>query len=70
MSNHSVAIMRFIATKYDVPDHLYPRADPENQARCDEFLNWHHTGLRRQCALTFQAIVRMYSSSSILLIPH
>ena len=38
----SVAIMCYIATKYKVQDHWFPRQDVQQAARLDEFLNWQH----------------------------
>jgi len=45
----SVAILRYVAQKYNVSENWYPRKDVQKQARVDEFLNWHHTGLRKPC---------------------
>ena len=38
----SVAIMRYIATKYKVKDHWFPMQDVQQAALLDEFLNWQH----------------------------
>lgn len=37
----SIAILRYLARKYKVPDHWYPE-DIEKQAKVDEFLEWQH----------------------------
>jgi len=44
--HESHAIMRYIASKYKMDDHWYP-ADLVTRARIDQFLDWHHTYLRR-----------------------
>ena len=41
----SAAIMKYLATKYKLPDHWYP-SDPERRAKVEEYLNWHGPGLR------------------------
>lgn len=45
--SESVAILRYIAVKYDVAEHWYPRNDVRKTAKIDEFLNWHHLSLRK-----------------------
>lgn len=45
--SESVAIMRYIAAKYNLDEHWYPRNDVQKTARTDEFLNWHHHNFRR-----------------------
>lgn len=47
----SAAIMKYLVTKYQLPDHWYP-ADPQRQAKIDEYLHWHHSNLRVGAAHT------------------
>lgn len=54
----SVAIMRYLATKYKTDEHWYPRTNAEQQARVDEFLHWHHHCVRRQCIDVFIPTLR------------
>jgi len=42
----SVAILRYLATKFNAADHWFPK-DVQKQARVDEFLNWYHTNIRK-----------------------
>ncbi len=37
--------MKYICSKYDLPDHWYPK-DLQQRAKTDEYLAWHHTNLR------------------------
>jgi len=41
----SVAILKYLAVKYNVDDHWYPK-DIQKQARVDEYMNWQHLNLR------------------------
>lgn len=50
----SAAIYRYLASKYNVPEHWYPRADLKKQARVDEYLNWHHVNTRMNAMMTFR----------------
>ena len=43
----SVAIMRYIAIKYNIPDHWLPRKDLQQAAKIDEFLHWQHLNIRK-----------------------
>uniref|UniRef100_A0A8C1ZLU8 glutathione transferase n=1 Tax=Cyprinus carpio TaxID=7962 RepID=A0A8C1ZLU8_CYPCA len=38
----SDAILKYLATAYNVPDHWYPKL-PEKRARVDEYTAWNHT---------------------------
>ncbi|TDH13414.1 hypothetical protein EPR50_G00057180 [Perca flavescens] len=48
----SDAIMKYLVTKYEVPQHWYPR-QPERRARVDEYTAWHHTHTRPHAARVF-----------------
>ncbi|XP_045173768.2 glutathione S-transferase theta-1-like [Mercenaria mercenaria] len=65
--SESIAIMRYIAIKYNLADHWFPRADLRTQARVEEFLNWQASAVRAPCSLVFKALmtdkvgIRFYS---------
>lgn len=48
----SDAIMKYLATRYDVPEHWYPR-QPKRRARVDEYTAWHQTNTRPHAARVF-----------------
>lgn len=48
----SDAIMKYLATRYDVPEHWYPR-QPQRRARVDEYTAWHQTNTRPHAAKVF-----------------
>lgn len=48
----SDAIMKYLATKYDIPEHWYPR-QPERRAKVDEYTAWHHSNTRPHAARVF-----------------
>ncbi|KPP65684.1 Glutathione S-transferase theta-1-like [Scleropages formosus] len=48
----SDAILKYLATNYNVPEYWYPR-DPERRARVDEYTVWHHTNIRPPAAKVF-----------------
>lgn len=41
----SHTILRYIHATRKLPDHWYPE-DPRQRAKVDEYLDWHHNGLR------------------------
>ncbi|XP_060067897.1 glutathione S-transferase theta-1-like [Ylistrum balloti] len=49
-----VAILKYLAVKYNVPDHWYPRTDLKAQARIDEYMNYQHLNTRTNMAMLFQ----------------
>ncbi|XP_070760732.1 glutathione S-transferase theta-2 [Enoplosus armatus] len=48
----SDAILKYLATKYEVPEHWYPR-QPERRAKVDEYTAWHHSNTRPHAAKVF-----------------
>ncbi|KAL7390872.1 hypothetical protein ABVT39_000665 [Epinephelus coioides] len=48
----SDAILKYLATKHNVPEHWYPQ-QPERRARVDEYTAWHHTNTRPHAAKVF-----------------
>eukprot|EP00347_Sterkiella_histriomuscorum_P010089 403338718 len=42
----SHTIMRYIFETRQLPDHLYPKDNHKLRAKIDEYLDWHHNGLR------------------------
>ena len=45
----SVAIMKYLVSKYNLPDHWYP-SDIKQRAKIDEYLHWHGGNLRMGAA--------------------
>ena len=41
----SHTILRYLHETRGTPDHWYPK-DPKKRAKVDEYLDWHHNGLR------------------------
>ncbi|KAM4576799.1 glutathione S-transferase theta-2 [Odontesthes bonariensis] len=58
----SDAILKYLATRYDVPQHWYPR-QPERRARVDEYTAWHHTNTRVHAAKVFKLEVMLPAQS-------
>lgn len=48
----SVAILKYLVTRYDLPEHWYPR-QPERRAKVDEYTAWHHSNTRPHAAKVF-----------------
>ncbi|KAM4616977.1 glutathione S-transferase theta-2 [Polymixia lowei] len=48
----SDAILKYLVTQYNIPEHWYPR-QPERRARVDEYTAWHHTYTRPHAAKVF-----------------
>ncbi|XP_036953105.1 glutathione S-transferase theta-2 [Acanthopagrus latus] len=48
----SDAILKYLAAKYKVLEHWYPR-QPEKRARVDEYTAWHHNNTRPHAAKVF-----------------
>ncbi|XP_066900940.1 uncharacterized protein [Halyomorpha halys] len=49
----SVGIMRYLCREKNIPDHWYPK-DYKAQAKIDEFIEWHHLGLRFPLTMFFR----------------
>ena len=52
----SMSILKYLAMKYEVPDHWYPK-DLQKQARIDEYLHWHHWNIRWNGSMYFMTRV-------------
>ncbi|XP_073696214.1 glutathione S-transferase theta-1-like [Garra rufa] len=48
----SDAILKYLATAYNVPDHWYPKL-PEKRARVDEYMAWNHANTRTHISSVF-----------------
>ncbi|KAG7282400.1 hypothetical protein CRUP_029721 [Coryphaenoides rupestris] len=48
----SAAILRYLVTKYNIPEHWYP-SQPERRAKVDEYIAWHQTYTRPHTASVF-----------------
>ena len=64
----SVAILRYLTSKYNLPEHWYPRNDLQRQARIEEYLHWQHLNTRMQAAMVFQQKVSYFSQFSQIII--
>ncbi|XP_053609284.1 glutathione S-transferase theta-1 [Plodia interpunctella] len=51
----SVAIYKYLSREGIVPESLFPK-ESQQQARVEEFLEWHHIGLRLHTAMYFRAV--------------
>lgn len=54
----SVAILRYLSSENEIPDHLYPK-DIKARARVDEYLEWQHNNIRTYCSLYFRIKVNI-----------
>jgi glutathione S-transferase len=43
----SAAILRYLADKYEVADHWFPRKDIVQRARVNQYLDWHANFIRQ-----------------------
>ncbi|XP_026858698.2 glutathione S-transferase theta-2 isoform X1 [Electrophorus electricus] len=48
----SDAILKYLATNFNVPEHWYPR-HPERRAKVDEYTAWHHMNTRLDASRVF-----------------
>ncbi|KAJ8286039.1 hypothetical protein GJAV_G00033870 [Gymnothorax javanicus] len=48
----SDAILKYLATNYNAPEHWYPRL-PEKRGRVDEYTAWHHSNTRPHASKVF-----------------
>lgn len=53
----SHSILKYLAQKYKIADHWYPREDLAKQAKINEFLDFHHTGTRKCTYLYFHLVL-------------
>ncbi|XP_022085884.1 glutathione S-transferase T1-like [Acanthaster planci] len=51
-----MTILKYLAGKNKVADHWYP-ADLKVRAKVDQYLDWHHTGLRKQGVDVFVGMI-------------
>lgn len=58
----SVAILKYLATKYDVPQFWYP-PDLHQRAKVDEYMAWQHANVRFHAAKVFILEVLMPNMS-------
>ena len=54
--------MKYLHNTRGTPDHWYPHNDLRKRAKVDEYLDWHHNGLRLGCGGYF---FRKYASPFI-----
>ena len=60
----SVAIMKYLVSKYKLPDHWYP-SDMKQQAKIDEYLHWHGSNLRMGAGWYLGTKVRLAANISL-----
>ena len=61
----SAAILKYIVTKYQLPDHWYPTVDVCKRAKIDEYLSWHTENLRRGAGIYMFYKVSLYKSKPL-----
>ncbi|GFR73797.1 glutathione S-transferase theta-1 [Elysia marginata] len=47
--SESITILKYLAQKYELPEHWYPCKDFKKQALVNEYLDWHHFNMRYAC---------------------
>jgi glutathione S-transferase len=52
----SHSILKYLAQKFKVPEHWYPREDLAKQAKINEFLDFHHSSTRKCSYLCFHLL--------------
>ncbi|XP_046351435.2 glutathione S-transferase theta-3-like isoform X1 [Haliotis rufescens] len=60
----SVAILKYLSCKYNVPDHWYPRTDLRAQAKIDEYCNWQHQNTRGSAAMLFRELLKIHRAKN------
>nr|XP_006822361.1 PREDICTED: glutathione S-transferase theta-1-like [Saccoglossus kowalevskii] len=62
----SVAILKYLAAKYNTVDHWYPQ-DLQKRARVDEYLAWHHGNTRKDVAFLYwtEVVIPIVSGTEI-----
>lgn len=53
----SVAILKYLVAKYNLPENWYPRTNLQAQARVDEYMNWQHWNTRLKSAYLFRNLL-------------
>ena len=51
----SAAILTYVAEKYNLPDHWYPK-DLKQRGKVDQYLHWHHSHTRGLAKLFFPKV--------------
>ncbi len=54
----SVAIIQYLAATFNTKDHWYPKAN-KTRARVDEYLAWHHSGMRKTAVAWIRQVVML-----------
>ncbi|GFN99432.1 glutathione s-transferase theta [Plakobranchus ocellatus] len=59
----SMAIVKYIINKYNLPEHWFPRQNLKHQARVEEYLQWHHANTRFCCgSLLLELVINPQAS--------